>query len=57
MSLKEYNNLNDEITKIYIETCLPCMEKSLFFTGDCKTCDTMKTYIALQEKKKAMEVD
>lgn len=56
MSLKEYNDLNKEITEIYTETCIPCMKSPLFTKGDCKECSTMEEYTFLQEKKKEMEV-
>ena len=54
MSLLEYNNLNKEITRIYTEICIPCMRNPRFAKGDCKPCNTMKEYIALQERKKEL---
>ena len=56
MSLKEYNELNKEITLIYSNICLPCVSSYNFSKGDCKMCPTMELYTELQEKKKAMEI-
>lgn len=55
MSLKEYNNLNKEIQRVYVETCIPCMESRGFRKGNCKECDTMRIYVDLQEKKEIVE--
>lgn len=57
MSLKDYNNLDKEIQRIYTETCIPCMRSFEFRKGDCKTCDTMNDYTTLQERKRAIEVE
>ncbi len=52
MSLKEYNDLNNQIQNIYVKKCMSCMSSRYFRKGDCKNCDIMKKFVNLQEKKK-----
>ncbi len=55
MSLKEYNDLNNQIQNIYVKKCMSCMSSRYFRKGDCKNCDIMKKFVNLQEKKKELE--